>query len=167
MPRNSEQECFAQKKPQARPPKGAGVHDLLGDQFRIELGADYPEWLQINPYGTAEPGKVFLMRVWGWGKGWVMNREVFNPTLLAQAKVKLGDVSAEAIGSKTFMAGNITLSESSQQLGAATAFNGDRDTPAHLVVNTLDHRWIEFDWARNGAPPASNVNAFLKPVRCH
>lgn len=161
--RNSTQSAFVGRKPMRRAPSGPGVHDLLGERIRDEVGFHNPGFIQIAPMGTAEPGKAFLGRLWGWSR--IHARDVYAPLLLVEYKAKLGDIDGGAIDRDTYMADTITVLK-----GVASFIEvcspGD-GVQAHLAIYCEESRYIDFEWGRNGAPPALSTNALWKPILHH
>lgn len=160
--RNSTQTKFVGRKPMRREPSGPGVHDLMGERIRNEIGILEPGLIQIHPMGTAEPGKTFLSRLWGWSR--VNARDVYVPILLVEFKAKLGEIDGAAIDRKTYMAETITLREGvSDPAFVAVCSPGD-GVQAHLTVHCQGSRYLDFEWGRNGSPGALTTNALWKPI---
>lgn len=160
--RNSTQMKFAGRKPMRKAPSGPGVHDLLGERIRDEVGILEPGLIQIHPLGTAEPGKAFLGRVWGWSR--VNARDLYVPILLVEYKAWLGEIDGAAIDRKTYMADTITVREKvSDPAFVAVCSPGD-GVQAHLTVHCQGSRYLDFEWGRNGAPAALTTNALWKPI---
>lgn len=162
LDRNSTQTAFVGRKPMRREPSGAGVHDLLGERIRNEVGILEPGLIQIQPLGTSEPGKTFLGRVWGWSR--VNERDLYNPILLVEFKARLGDIDGGAIDRKTFMADTITLTEGITDPAFVAVCSPGGGVQAHLTLHSQGCRYLDFEWGRNGTPAAATANALWKPL---
>lgn len=158
----SRQVDFAPKGPQSEQPSGLGVHDLHVVAKRCGLGEI--GWIEFQPLGTPRAGLTFLMRVWGWTA--TRGGKSFSPTYLADARVTLGNIPAQALDKQYGLKGSLMASsiELVQPFETAHVVNGPEGVPAILRVDCASCQHLEVAFARNCKPKAELATAIWRPL---
>lgn len=145
-------------------PSGDAVIDLLDRRANGWGGGhDVPSWVQLTPYGTNGDNDTFDMRVYGWSKTEDATA-VWVPCLLLDVSLIMCAITATPFAANTFLVDSVTLNDgfasSPQWLHIQ---NHSEDLAACIIMHTLGHQLLSFDFDLAGGQEGVSMNCLVRP----
>lgn len=132
--------------------------DLRDSDLGISLGHDVPKFITVKPYGKNKRGLDFKMRVWGWNSFDNDGTKQWEPVLLTQADIHLGQIKASK-GDDSFDPDVITVTGGHVD---SVVVSGTPDTTSFMVIDHMGSELLEFDFERPSVS-VTGMNALYKP----
>ena len=151
--------AFSGKTPTATKPSGGGVIDFLSADVGESIGDQIPDFIVVKPYGTDANNETFDMRVWGWSLN--RSQSIWEPILIIEANVTLGNISvARPAGGTTYYDAD-TIVEAKGDTDTVRTVSPANDLSAYMVIDPIGSQMLEFTFDLTGAAAA---NALYRTV---